>query len=109
MEIAVKDICQTASGGSYYVKFRAEFDLLDSTGVTVSVASSYPDGVDQNDINDAANAIRDGFDAVLGDRGMGASVVVHDLGIHIVDFKIYKFRQATERFLRDYLYGNASS
>ena len=107
MEIVVKDICHTASGGSYYVKFRAEFDLLDSPGVTVAVASSYPDGTSNDYITEAADAIREGFDAVLAERGAGAVVTVHDLGIHEVDFKIYKFRQATERFLRDYLDSNA--
>ena len=108
MEIAVKDICQTASGGSYYVKFRAEFDLLDSPGVTVTVVSFYPNGTSDDDITEAADAIRDGFDAVLEECGRGADVKVHDLGIHAVDFKIHKFRQATERFLRDYLDGNSS-
>lgn len=109
MEIAVKDICQTASSGSYYVKFRAQFDLLDSPGVTVNVASSCPAGTSDDYITEAANAIRDGFDTVLTERGCGAAVTIHDLGIHEVDFKTYMFRQATERALRDYLDRNEPS
>ena len=105
MEIAVRDVLQTASGGSYFVKFRAVFDLTDTPGVDLAVSSYYPDDVSPEYVTEASNAIRDAFEGVLANRGQGAHVVIHDLGIHEVDFKIRKFKQATERFLLDYLAG----
>jgi hypothetical protein len=103
MELVVRDVCQNASGGSYVVSYRATFKLTSSPGIKLSVGSFFPADASPRYIDEAAEAIREAFDLVLAPRGNGASVTIHDLAIHDVDFKICKFKQATTRFLHDYL------
>ena len=87
MEMAVRDISQSASGGSYVVRYRAEFELTDGSGVDLTVGSVYPNAPPEEYVTEAADAIRAGFEQVLVPRNQGATVTIYDLMIHVGGFR----------------------
>ena len=95
MQLAVNQSAFGASGGSYLVRYRAEISINASSGVTVVVASTYPNDPTPEEVASATDAIREGIERVLAPRNLGASVTVHDLTIHPVDFNPRKFADWT--------------
>lgn len=95
MQMSVRHISQSASGGSYVVKYRAEFDVAQLPDVSVTIANTLPADADEELIGLARDSIRDGFIRVLEPRSLGARIVIHDLVIHDVDFKMGQFTKWT--------------
>ena len=92
----VRDMCQTASGGSYVVKYSAESSTSSGMGeVTINVANTIPDLVDHELMNLSVDQIRIGVAEVLRDQGLNGTLTLRDLVIHDVDCKPHKFRRPT--------------
>lgn len=104
MELLVKEIRQQASGGSYVVRYRAEFKWK-QRGVDVSVVSVIPEDASEELADQAVIAVKAGFEQVLIPRGLGAEVKLHELLIHDVDFNAGKFQEVTARVIQQHLSG----
>lgn len=97
----VRDMCQAASGGSYVVKYSAELSTTPGTGkVTINVANTIPDLVDDELTNLSVDEIRVGVAEVLEEQRLDGTLTLSDLVIHDVDCKPYKFRRPTVDALR---------
>ena len=102
-EMAVREVRQSASGGSSYVKYQATFELTSELVINVELACCSPDYISDDDVSSAIDAIRLGFEQVLFPRQEGARVDISDITIHPVDFKLYRYTKATEVCLRKVL------
>jgi hypothetical protein len=97
----VRDMCLTASGGSYIVKYSAE--LLTSPGageVSVNVVNTIPDTVDDELMKLSVDQIRLGVSEVLEEQQLNGVLTLKDLVIHDVDCKPHKFRRPTSDAIR---------
>ena len=97
----VHDMCLTASGGSYVVKYTVE--LLTSPGageVTIDVSNTIPDTVDDKMMKLSVDQIRLGAAEVLVEQQLNGVLTLIDLVIHDVDCNPDKFRTATINALR---------
>ena len=101
--IVVDDVCQSASGGSYVVKFQAEVKLCHlNHDIQVRVASTVPVNASLDLLEVAIDSIYEGFSVSLTPRNLGAQVIISNLVIHDIDFKPNRFKKSTvdalERF-----------
>lgn len=96
----VREICQTASSGSYVVGYTAEIELTDDpTIIEIDVLSTKPADADKNFINYAAEHTREGFAEVLEPLGRGAKVRIYDLVLHAVDYNSIRQRAFSAQHL----------
>jgi len=97
----VRDMCQTASGGSYIVKYSAVLLTSPGTGeVTVDVINTLPETVCDELLKQSLDEIRLGASEVLCEQQLNGMLTLEDLVIHDVDCKPYKFRGATSGAIR---------
>jgi hypothetical protein len=109
MEFRVSDVCQTASGGSYVVKYHAEVEAAPDAGpVVVEVISTVPEDADPELLRQTVEYIRRGAESVLRPRGLGARLKLHRLVIHDVDCKPPRFERATAEGLASALADDAN-
>jgi hypothetical protein len=94
MELRVRKICQTSSGGSHVTIFEADVDLVVGD-VRVEIAKTDPPDADPRDVELARQAIHRGAMEVLQPRGLGAIIRVRRLVIHLTDFKPWRFARHT--------------
>lgn len=94
MELRVRQVCQSGSGGSYLVMYQADLALCDG-GVSVDVRATAGDGVNPETVAQAVQAIQQGAETVLAVRGLGAHIRIENLVIHPTDFKPDRYRQFT--------------
>ena len=98
----VRDMCQTASGGSYVVKYSAELTTSPGAGeVDITVVSTIPDLVNDELMNLSVEQIRLGIAEVLDEQRLDGTLVLSDLVIHDVDCKPYRFRRPTVKAVRE--------
>ena len=98
-ELRLKHSVLSASGGSYYVHYRACVELTVALDVTVVLVSVQCDR-QQDQLSDAAmNAIREAAQQTLARFNLGGSVEIHNLGIHDVDCNPTQYSRWTERIL----------
>jgi hypothetical protein len=91
VEYRVSDVCQTASGGSYVVKYHAEVQAAPGDGTAIiEVVSTIPE---------ALEFIRRGAESVLQPRGLRARLRLHRLAIHDVDCRPHRYENATAKAL----------
>lgn len=97
----VRDMCLSASGGSYIVKYSAELLTSPGTGeLTVNVANTIPDIADDELMKLSVAQIRLGASEVLEEQQLNGLLTLQDLVIHDVDCKPYKFRRPTSDAIR---------
>jgi DNA/RNA-binding domain of Phe-tRNA-synthetase-like protein len=94
LELHVRKIVQTASGGSHVTIFDAEIELTPSD-VRVEVLSVSPENAAQEDVDAARAAIQRGAEQVLQPLQQGSVIRVWSLVIHPIDFKPQRFEQYT--------------
>ena len=100
LEFRVSDIQQSASGGSYVVKYDTEIELVRGvSSVVIEVASTNPTHARASEVQQAVDYIKCGVENVLQPLGFGARVRLNRLVIHDVDFKPRKFEAATVKAL----------
>ncbi|ELP34490.1 hypothetical protein RBSWK_01576 [Rhodopirellula baltica SWK14] len=88
-----------ASGGSYYVHYRAEVDLAAETSVTVELMSLQGERKPDDLSRASIVAIRQAAERVLTRFKVGGQIKIHDLGIHDVDCNPRQYDRWTERIL----------
>ena len=92
----VSDMCLTASGGSYIVKYSAELSTSSGTGqIVINVANTIPDVVDDELMNLSVEQIQLGVSEVLEEQRLDGTLTLSDLVIHDIDCKPCKFRRPT--------------
>lgn len=97
----VRDMCLTASGGSYIVKYSAELSTFPGSGeLAINVANTIPDLVDDQLMKLSVEQIHLGVAEVLEEQRLDGTLTLSDLVIHDVDCKPYKFRQPTIEAVR---------
>jgi hypothetical protein len=94
LELHVRKIVQTASGGSHVTIFDATLELVPGN-VQVEVLSVDPQDAQPADVDAARDAIRRGAEQVLQPLEQGARIRVWRLVIHPIDFKPLRFEQYT--------------
>ncbi len=98
----VRDMCLTASGGSYIVKYSAELVTSPGTGdVIIDVFNTIPDIVNEELMNLSLEQIRLGVAEVLHEQRLNGTLTLKDFVIHDVDCKPYKFRKPTTDAIRE--------
>ena len=98
----VRDMCLTASGGSYIVKYSAELLIAPGSGeVTIEVINTIPDIVNEELMNLSLEQIRVGASEVLSEQQLNGTLALKDLVIHDVDCKPHKFRRPTADAMRE--------
>jgi len=111
LELRLREVCQTSSGGSHVTIYEADIDLIPEE-VRVEVTGVHPADADANAVACAREAIRAGAAKVLLRRGLGALIRVRRVVVHPVDFKPRRFEQhtaeAVERLLAGMAEPNAS-
>jgi hypothetical protein len=95
MQLLVKKINQLASGGSYVVIYEADLELHNALPSTVEVLGTDPSESDLELIEMARLAILQGAERVLAPIGLGASIRVHRLVVHLGDFQPKRFVEFT--------------
>lgn len=101
MEYRVSDKCQSASGGSYIAKYWAEVTVIAGDGeVSIEVVSTIPQDADPDLLSDTIEHIRRGAEEVAQPRALRATIVLHELVIHDVDCKPFKYQKATVEAFR---------
>lgn len=103
VEMTVKHSAQGASGGSYWVDYKADITITADKQIDVSVSDVYPKNADSRDVEAARKAINHGCMKVLNSTQFGARVSVTALKIHPVDFKPSKFSDWTAIDLQQHL------
>ena len=102
-ELSLKHSVLSASGGSYYVHYRAAVELTENRDVTVTLVSLQCDR-DPDYLSKAAiDAIRQAAERSLARFNVGGRIAVYDLGIHDVDCNPRQYDRWTERILSDKL------
>jgi len=95
LKLKVHEVRQNAGGGSSVVIYDADIHLHASGPVTVHVQSIQPEDADPVSVEEARQAILSGAEHVLNPLGKGASIQVHGLVVHAVDFKPSRFKLLT--------------
>jgi hypothetical protein len=106
LELRVREVCQTSSGGDYVTIYDADIDLVPGE-VRVEVAGVDPADADMDAVASAREAIRAGAAKALGPRGLGALIRVRRVVIHPVDFKPRRFERHTADAVQRLLAGDA--
>lgn len=98
----VRDMCLTASGGSYIVKYSAELVISSGLGdVTIDVVNTIPDVADEELTSSSLEQIRLGVAEVLEEQQLHGTLTLKDLVIHDVDCQPHKFRKPTNDAVRE--------
>jgi hypothetical protein len=103
MQLRVNEVNQAASGGSYVCIFDAEVDLDSSGEVRVVVEAVEPPETQAEFIESARVAIRAGALHALEAKGIGASIRITRLVVHLVDFKPSRFTLYAAREMKKLL------
>lgn len=97
--IRLKHTVLGASGGSYYVHYRADVELTPQLDVTVDLVSIQCDR-EPDDLSIASmNAIQQAAERTLKRFNVGGKIQIYDLGIHDVDCNPRQYDRWTERIL----------
>jgi hypothetical protein len=109
VEFRVSDVCQTASGGSYVVRYHAEVETAPGDGAAVvEVVSTIPEDADAEALGHVIEYIRRGAELVLRPLGLRARLKLHRLVIHDVDCNPRRFEGATAKGLASALRAHPS-
>jgi hypothetical protein len=106
LEIRVREVCQTSSGGDHVTIYEADIDLVPGE-VRVEAVGVEPVDADPDALASATEAIRVGAAKVLRPRGLGAIIRVRRVVIHPVDFKPRRFELHTAEAVQRLLAGAA--
>ncbi len=99
MELRVREVCQTSSGGDHVTIYEADIDIVPDK-VRVDVVGIEPADADAAAVVSARESIRAGAAKVLLPRGLGAIIRVRRIVIHPVDFKPHRFERHTVEALQ---------
>ncbi len=106
MELRVREVCQSSSGGDHVTIYEADIDLVPGE-VRVYAGDVDAAGADPEALARATEAIRAGAAKVLRPRGVGAIIRVRRVVIHPVDFKPHRFELHTAEAVQRLLGGAA--
>lgn len=93
MELRVREVCQTSSGGDHVTIYDADIGIV--PGERVEVASVDPPDADAEAVASAREAIRAGPAKALSPHELGAIIRVRRLVVHPFDFKSRRFELHT--------------
>lgn len=99
LELRVRKVVQTLSGGDHVTIFDAEVEFVLS-GIEIQLLSVHPHDASPDEVAMATEAIRQGAEQVLSPLGRGAIIRVTRIVIHPIDFKPRKFMQYTAEQLK---------
>ena len=100
LTFTVREICQSASGGSYVVGYTADVELFDdATTIDLAVLSTKPVEADPEFVECAVQDTREGFAGVLQQLNLGARIQLTDLLLHDVDYKPSRQREFSAKHL----------
>jgi hypothetical protein len=110
VEFRVSDVRQTASGGSYVVRYHAEVEAAPGDGsAIIEVVSTIPEDADPELLSHTIEYIRRGAESVLRPLGLWACLKLHRLVIHDVDCNPRRFEGATAEGLASALEAHPSA
>lgn len=110
IEFSVSKQCQSASGGSFVAKYRANVELSLGRGVaSIGIVSVFPVDADPETVADVGRHIQSGAETVLRTRGLDANISVTNLVIHPVDCNPRYFERFTVEELEAAIAASESS
>jgi len=98
----VSEVCQTASGGSYFVKYQARVPEEPHLKA-VYIKSTVPADADNELLQSGQQAMARGTAKALSAMGQGFDLTVTDFVVHPIDFKPSKVEQFTQQAVTEAL------